>query len=245
LEIKITQGLPDKLFNQVAPIVEECFEGIWSAKDLQKLLEMPHDSKIMLVASDNDKTIGYCYLAIDYDDILDAKIASIQEICVLPDYRETDASTTLLKEAIEFAKKQEVDVLEQTSSSLDQWIIPSLLSEKFIPSEIKADREISTLNEVKLLSKKLSHNKNLNVLANQVIYEQEGELDVHLFENEAEFDEMTKENLVAFSSIVSLNGVAPLEESLNELNEIDVEWDEINVTFNYYLSNKLKKQLNG
>ena len=144
MTIKIVQGLPKKLFKEVSPIVKDCFEGVWSENDLKQLLDLPHENNLFLVAYDNDKPIGYAVIVADYIESVDTKIATIQEIGVLPKYRESKIVEDFLEKAIQFSKTNKAELLEQVVSTIDQWLIPTLAKKNLKPSEIKADREISS-----------------------------------------------------------------------------------------------------
>ncbi|MBD3192207.1 MAG: GNAT family N-acetyltransferase [Candidatus Heimdallarchaeota archaeon] len=234
MNLTIVEGSPDELYEEVSPIVEECFSGIWTAADLQKLIEITHETRTFLVAYDGEKPIGYIYLVTDYVDDLDTTVATIQELGILPKYRAPSIIEQLLSKTIAVAKEKKAKVLEQMVSSLDQWTIPTLLQQQFKPSEIKADREISTLNEARLLVQNLKKNRKINVLVNQLIFESEGEFDVQFLETESELDELARNDPIAFSSIISVDQDNS-ESTLTELKNLDIEWDEIGITFEYDL----------
>lgn len=234
MNVKIVEGSPDELYEDVAPIVNDCFGGIWTAADLQKLTEISHETKTFLVAYDEEKPIGYIYLVTDYVEDLDATVATIQELGILPEYRGPSIIEALLSKTIAVAKKRKAKVLEQMVSSIDQWTIPALLKQKFKPSEIKADREISTLNEARLIVQNLKKNGKIDVLVNQLIFETGGEFDVQFLETESELDEITRNDPIAFSSIITVDQDNS-ESTLAELKDLDIEWDEIGITFEYDL----------
>ena len=233
--VKIKQGTPKKMYKEVSSIVSECFEGVWSAEDLLQLIELPHDSTLFLVAYDDEKPVGYAFVVADYVEALDTKIASVQELGVLPKFRESKIAESLLDKAITFSKANKVELLEQVVSSVDQWIIPTLVVKNLKPSEIKADREISTFNEAKLILGNLKKNPKLTVLMNQVFFENNDDLETHMVENETDFDKIERNNPIAFGSIISVEKIEELDNTLNELKKLDIEWDEIGITFDYML----------
>jgi hypothetical protein len=235
MTIKIVQGEPTKLYKEVVKIVENCFGGIWTAEDLLQLIKMPHENKLFLVAYDGDNPVGYAFVVADYFDEVDTKIATIQEIGLLPDYRDSDIAMQFLDKALQFSKAAKAEILEQLVSTVDQWIIPLLLQIKMRPSEIKADREISTFNEAKLILENLRKNPQLTVLMNQMFFEANDELESVIIESDDEFDKITRENPVAFGSVISIDKPEDLEKVLKELNNSDVEWDETCITFDYML----------
>ncbi|MCG3253286.1 MAG: hypothetical protein KAX09_05510, partial [Candidatus Heimdallarchaeota archaeon] len=75
MTIKIVQGTPKKLYKEVSPIVKDCFEGVWTEKDLLQLLDLPHENNLFLVAYEEDKPVGYAFVVADYDKSVDTKIA--------------------------------------------------------------------------------------------------------------------------------------------------------------------------
>ena len=101
------------------------------------------------------------------------------------------------------------------------------------PSEIKADREISSFNEAKLILTNLKKNPKLRVLMNQLFFEINDELESHIIENEEDFDSITKKNPIAFGSVISIEKADDLDKTLNELKKLDIEWDEIGITFDF------------
>lgn len=233
--IKIKQGTPKQLYKDVSPIVSDCFEGVWTAKDLEELIGIPHDSKIFFVAYDNDKPVGYAFVVANYVDAVDAKIASVQELGVLPQFRESEVANGLLDKAIQFSKTSKAELLEQVVSSIDQWIIPTLVNKNLKPSEIKADREISSSKEAKLILTNLKKNNKINVIMNQLFFESDNKLESHMIEEESDLDGIERNGLIAFGSIISVEKTEELDTTLNELSSIDVEWDEIGITFDYYI----------
>ena len=233
--ITLKKGKPEELFEEVKNIVSDCFEGVWSEDDLKELIEIPHESKFFIVAYDDDKPIGYAYIVVDYVESVDTKIASIQELGVLPNFREKNVVESFLDDAIQFSKANKAELIEQVVSSVDQWIIPTLINKNLKPSEIKADREISSTNEAKLILKNLSKNPKLTVLMNQLFFEKDNELESLMIEDPNEIDDLVKNNLIAFGSIISVNKAEELEDTLNELNKLEIEWDEIGITFDYLL----------
>jgi hypothetical protein len=235
MTIKIVQGLPKKLFKEVSPIVKDCFEGVWSENDLQQLLDLPHENNLFLVAYDDDKPIGYAFVVADYVESVDTKIATIQEIGVLPDYRESEVAADFLEKAIKFSKANKAELLEQVVSTIDQWIIPTLTKKNLKPSEIKADREISSFNEAKLILSNIKKNTKISVLMNQIFFEDNDALETHIVENEEEIDSLKRDDPIAFGSIISIDKAEDLENTLTELNKLDIEWDEIGITFDYML----------
>ncbi len=235
MTVKIKQGTPAKLFKEVSPIVSECFEGVWSEKDLKELIGIPHDSKIFFVAYKDDKPVGYAFVVANYVDAVDAKIASVQELGVLPQYRETEVVDELLDKAIQFSKTNKVELLEQVVSSIDQWIIPNLVNKNLKPSEIKADREISSSNEAKLILTNLKKSDKINVIMNQLFFESDNKLESQMIEEESDLDGIERNGLIAFGSVISVEKTEELESTLNELSSIDIEWDEIGITFDYYI----------
>ncbi|NHK30309.1 MAG: GNAT family N-acetyltransferase [Asgard group archaeon] len=233
MAIKIIQGTPNKLYKEVSSIVADCFEGIWSAEDLLQLVEIPHENKLFLVAYDDDKPIGYAFVVADYFDAVDTKIATIQEIGVLPDFRDSEIADKFIEKALQFSKVTKAELLEQIVSTIDQWLIPVLLKRKMRPSEIKADREISSFNEAKLILTNLKKNPKLKVLMNQLFFEINDDLESHIIENEEDFDSITKKNPIAFGSVISIEKTDDLDKTLNELKKLDIEWDEIGITFDF------------
>ncbi|NHJ32318.1 MAG: GNAT family N-acetyltransferase [Asgard group archaeon] len=235
MTIKIVQGLPKKLFKEVSSIVKDCFEGVWSENDLKQLLDLPHENNLFLVAYDNAKPIGYAFIVADYVESVDTKIATIQEIGVLPKYRESEVAEDFLEKAIQFSKANKAELLEQVVSTIDQWIIPTLAKKNLKPSEIKADREISSFNEAKLILTNIKKNPKITVLMNQIFFEDNDELETHIVENEDEIDSIKRNDPIAFGSIISIDKADDLENTLNELKKLDIEWDEIGITFDYML----------
>ncbi|TET27344.1 MAG: N-acetyltransferase [Candidatus Heimdallarchaeota archaeon] len=235
MAIKIVQGTPKKLYKEVSSIVKECFEGIWSEDDLSQLLKLPHENKLFLVAYDDEKPVGYAFIVADYDESIDTKIASIQEIGVLPEFRESDIAENFLDKAIQFSKANKADLLEQIVSTIEQWIIPTLMKKNLKPSEIKADREISSFNEAKLILNNIKNNPKISVLMNQIFFEDNNKLETHIIENEEDFDDIKRNDPILFGSIVSLDKADDLENTINELKKLDIEWDDIGITFNYIL----------
>ncbi|MHA1126272.1 MAG: GNAT family N-acetyltransferase [Candidatus Heimdallarchaeota archaeon] len=233
--VKIKQGSPKQMYEEISSIVSECFEGVWSAEDLLQLIELPHESKLFLVAYNDEKPVGYAFVVADYVDALDTKIASVQELGVLPKFRESEITEKLLDKAITFSKANKAEILEQVVSSVDQWIIPTLLTKNLKPSEIKADREISTFNEAKLILGNLKKNPKLTVLMNQVFFEDNDALETHMIESDTDFDQMKRNDPIAFGSIISVEKIDELDDTLNELKKLDVDWDEIGITFDYML----------
>lgn len=233
--IKIVSGTPQKLYSEVSAIVEKCFEGIWTAEDLQQLVDIPHESKIFMVAYDDENPVGYAYIVADYIDAVDTKIATIQEIGVLPEFRDSEIVGDFIKQAIKFSKSNKAELLEQVISTIDQWLIPSLLQQNLKPSEIKADREITNTNEAKLIVENLKKNAKLNVIMNQLFFEVNNELDTQIIESDDELNSVTREGLIAFGSIISIDKAEDLDNTLNELNSLEIEWDEIGITFDYML----------
>jgi GNAT superfamily N-acetyltransferase len=235
MAIKIVQGTPKKLYKEVSSIVKECFEGIWSEDDLSQLLKLPHENKLFLVAYNDEKPVGYAFIVADYDESIDTKIASIQEIGVLPEFRESDIAENFLDKAIQFSKANKADLLEQIVSTIEQWIIPTLMKKNLKPSEIKADREISSFNEAKLILNNIKNNPKISVLMNQIFFEDNNKLETHIIENEEDFDDIKRNDPILFGSIVSLDKADDLENTINELKKLDIEWDDIGITFNYIL----------
>ena len=235
MAITIKQGNPKDLYNDVSSIVSECFEGVWSPEDLLQLLELPHESKTFLVAYDDDKPIGYAYVVADFFDTVDTTIATIQELGVLPKYRETDIADQFIDKAITFSKASNAELLEQVVSSIDNWLIPTLIKKQLKPSEIKADREISSFNEAKLILTNIKKNPKINVIMNQVFFESNNDLESHMIESEFDFDEIPRKDPIAFGSIISIDKTDELENTLNELNNLEIEWDEIGITFDFIL----------
>ncbi|MHA1243485.1 MAG: GNAT family N-acetyltransferase [Candidatus Heimdallarchaeota archaeon] len=233
--VKIKQGSPKQMFKEVSSIVSECFGGVWSDEDLSQLIDLPHDSTLFLVAYDDEKPVGYAFVVADYVDTLDTKIASVQELGVLPKFRESEIAEKLLDKAITFSKANKAEILEQVVSSVDQWIIPTLITKNLKPSEIKADREISSFNEAKLILGNLKKNPKLTVLMNQVFFESNDDLETHMIESDTDFDQMKRNDPIAFGSIISVEKIDELDDTLNELKKLDVEWDEIGITFDYML----------
>ena len=235
MELKVIAGKPQTIFPKISGIIEICSEGVWSAEDLQELLEMPHEEKILLAAFDGEKPIGYAFIVASYMETLDARVASIEELGMLPEYRDSDAISELLIHAIDFSTKKKANLLEHVVSSLELWAIPAFINKNFKQSEIKADREISTLNEARLIFQNLKKNPKLNVLINQIFFETKGELDVYMIESEAEIDDLARDDPLAFSSIIAVNSEEDNNLVLEELNNIDVEWDEIGITFEFII----------
>ncbi len=235
MTIKIIQGTPKELFKDASTIVQECFEGVWSEDDLQQLIDLPHENNLFLVAFDNDKPIGYAFVVADYVETVDTKIATIQEIGVLPDYRESEVAEEFLEKAIQFSRANKAELLEQVVSTIDLWLIPTLTKKNLKPSEIKADREISTFNEAKLILTNLRKNPKISVLMNQIFFESNDTLETHIVENEEEIDSIKRNDPIAFGSVISIDKAEDLEKTLNELKKLDVEWDEIGITFDYIL----------
>ncbi|MBK5114192.1 MAG: GNAT family N-acetyltransferase [Candidatus Heimdallarchaeota archaeon] len=235
MTIKIIQGQPKNLYKEVSSIVKDCFEGIWSEKDLLQLLDLPHENNLFMVAYDDDKPVGYAFIVADYVESVDTKIATIQEIGVLPDYRESEVAEDFLEKAIQFSKANKAELLEQVVSTVDQWIIPTLTKKKLKPSEIKADREISSFNEAKLILTNIKKNTKITVLMNQIFFEDNDDLETHIVENEEEIDSIKRNDPIAFGSIISIDKAEDLEKTLNEIKKLDIEWDEIGITFDYML----------
>ena len=235
MAIKIVQGTPKKLYKVVSPIVKDCFEGVWTEKDLLQLLDLPHENNLFLVAYEKDKPVGYAFVVADYDESVDTKIATIQEIGVLPEFRESEIAENFLDKAIQFSKVTKAEYLEQVVSTIDQWLIPAFVKKNLKPSEIKADREISSFNEAKLILTNIKKNSKITVLMNQLFFEDNDELETHIVENEADFDLIKRNDPIAFGSIISINKADDLENTLTELKNLDIEWDEIGITFNYML----------
>jgi len=233
MTIKIKQGNPKELFQEVSVIVSDCFDGVWTATDLQQLIDFPHENKLFLVAYENEKPIGYAFFVVDYMDVIDTKVATIQEIGILPDYRESELAEKFLDYAIQFSKANQAELLEQVVSTIDRWLIPALIKKKMKPSEIKADREISSTNEAKLILSNLKKNPKLTVLINQLFFEQNESLESHIVENETDLDNLPRNDPIAFGSIISITKAEELDQILEELYNIGVEWDEIGITFDY------------
>lgn len=233
MAITIKQGNPQQLNKEVSSIVEDCFEGVWSHDDLVELIKIPHESETFMVVYDDNKPVGYAYVVADYVESVDLKISTIQEMGLLPDYRETDIVEQLLDNAITFSKANNAEIVEQQVTSLDQWLIPKLISKNMIPSEIRADREISTSNEAKLILENLKKNPKLNIIMNQLYFEQNDELESHIVDSDQDLDEIPRNDPIAFGSIISVEKAEELENTLNELYNIDIEWDEIGITFDY------------
>jgi len=235
MTIKIVQGTPKKLYKEVSPIVKDCFEGVWTEKDLLQLLDLPHENKLFLVAYEEDKPVGYAFVVADYDKSVDTKIATIQEIGVLPEFRESEIAEDFLDKAIQFSKATKAEYLEQVVSTIDQWLIPAFVKKNLKPSEIKADREISSFNEAKLILTNIKKNSKITVLMNQLFFEDNDKLETHIVENEADFELIKRNDPIAFGSIISIDKADDLENTLTELKNLDIEWDEIGITFNYML----------
>ena len=70
---------------------------------------------------------------------------------------------------------------------------------------------------------------------NQLFFENNDELETHIVENEADFDLIKRNDPIAFGSIISIDKADDLENTLTELKNLDIEWDEIGITFNYML----------
>ncbi|MHA1211347.1 MAG: GNAT family N-acetyltransferase, partial [Candidatus Heimdallarchaeota archaeon] len=117
MTLKIVQGTPKKLYKEISSIVNECFDGVWSAEDLSQLLEIPHETKTFIVAYKDDKPVGYAFIVADYIDAVDTKIATIQEIGVLPKYRDSELAESFLDKAIQFSKANKAELLEQVVST--------------------------------------------------------------------------------------------------------------------------------
>ncbi|MCE7744911.1 MAG: GNAT family N-acetyltransferase [Candidatus Heimdallarchaeota archaeon] len=235
MTIKIVQGTPKKLYKEVSPIVKDCFEGVWTEKDLLQLLDLPHENNLFLVAYEEDKPVGYAFVVADYDKSVDTKIATIQEIGVLPEFRESEIAEDFLDKAIQFSKATKAEYLEQVVSTIDQWLIPAFVKKNLKPSEIKADREISSFNEAKLILTNIKKNPKITVLMNQLFFEDNDKLETHIVENEADFELIKRNDPIAFGSIISIDKADDLENTLTELKNLDIEWDEIGITFNYML----------
>ncbi len=235
MAIKIVQGTPKKLYKEVSPIVKDCFEGVWTEKDLLQLLDLPHENNLFLVAYEEDKPVGYAFIVADFEESVDTKIATIQEIGVLPEFRESEIAENFLEKAIQFSKATKAEYLEQVVSTIDQWLIPAFVKKNLKPSEIKADREISSFNEAKLILTNIKKNSKISVLMNQLFFENNDELETHIVENEADFDLIKRNDPIAFGSIISIDKADDLENTLTELKNLDIEWDEIGITFNYML----------
>jgi len=235
MTIKIVQGTPKKLYKEVSPIVKDCFEGVWTEKDLLQLLDLPHENNLFLVAYEEDKPVGYAFVVADYDKSVDTKIATIQEIGVLPEFRESEIAEDFLDKAIQFSKATKAEYLEQEVSTIDQWLIPAFVKKNLKPSEIKADREISSFNEAKLILTNIKKNSKITVLMNQLFFEDNDKLETHIVENEADFELIKRNDPIAFGSIISIDKADDLENTLTELKNLDIEWDEIGITFNYML----------
>ncbi len=235
MTIKIVQGTPKKLYKEVSPIVKDCFEGVWTEEDLLQLLDLPHENNLFLVAYKEDKPVGYAFVVADYDESVDTKIATIQEIGVLPEFRESEIAENFLDKAIQFSKVTKAEYLEQVVSTIDQWLIPAFVKKNLKPSEIKADREISSFNEAKLILTNIKKNSKITVLMNQLFFEDNDDLETHIVENEADFELIKRNDPIAFGSIISIDKADDLENTLTELKNLDIEWDEIGITFNYML----------
>ena len=235
MTIKIVQGTPKKLYKEVSPIVKDCFEGVWTEKDLLQLLDLPHENNLFLVAYEEDKPVGYAFVVADYDKSVDTKIATIQEIGVLPEFRESEIAEDFLDKAIQFSKATKAEYLEQVVSTIDQWLIPAFVKKNLKPSEIKADREISSFNEAKLILTNIKKNPKITVLMNQLFFLDNDDLETHIVENEADFELIKRNDPIAFGSIISIDKADDLEKTLNELKGLDSEWDDISITFNYML----------
>jgi len=235
MAIKIVQGTPKKLYKEVSSIVKDCFEGVWTEEDLFQLLDLPHENNLFLVAYEDDKPVGYAFIVADYDESVDTKIATIQEIGVLPEFRESEIAENFLENAIRFSKVTKAEYLEQVVSTIDQWLIPAFVKKNLKPSEIKADREISSFNEAKLILTNIKKNSKINVLMNQIFFEDNDKLETHIVETEEDFDSIKRNDPIAFGSIISIDKADDLENTLNELKKLDIEWDEIGITFNYML----------
>ena len=233
--VKIKQGNPKQLYKEVTPIVSDCFGGVWTAEDLEELIGIPHENKTFMIAYDGENPVGYAFVVADYVEAVDAKIASVQELGVLPKYREKKIADELIDKAIQFSKANKAELLEQVVSSIDQWIIPTLVNKNLKPSEIKADREISSSSEAKLILTNLKKGNKINVIMNQLFFEDNDKLEAHMVEEEADLDKIERNVLIAFGSVISIEKTEELESTLNELTSIDIEWDEIGITFDYYL----------
>ena len=233
--VKFKQGTPAQLYKEVSPIVSDCFEGVWSAEDLKELISLPHESQTFLVAYNDDEPVGYAFIVADYIETVDAKIASVQELGVLPKFRDSEIPNELIDRAIKFSKASKAELLEQVVSSIDQWLIPTLVNKNLKPSEIKADREISSSNEAKLILSNLKKSNKINVIMNQLFFEANDKLESQMIEEESDLDQIERNGLIAFGSVISIDKVEELEATLNELSSIEIEWDEIGITFDYYL----------
>jgi len=233
--VKIKQGNPKQLYKEVTSIVSDCFGGVWTAEDLEELIGIPHENKTFMIAYDGENPVGYAFVVADYVEAVDAKIASVQELGVLPKYREEKIADELIDKAIQFSKANKAELLEQVVSSIDQWIIPTLVNKNLKPSEIKADREISSSSEAKLILTNLKKGNKINVIMNQLFFEDNDKLEAHMVEEEADLDKIERNGLIAFGSVISIDKTEELESTLNELTSIDIEWDEIGITFDYYL----------
>jgi len=128
-------------------------------------------------------------------------------------------------------KLQKISVV----STIDQWLIPAFVKKNLKPSEIKADREISSFNEAKLILTNIKKNSKITVLMNQLFFEDNDKLETHIVENEADFELIKRDDPIAFGSIISIDKADDLENTLTELKNLDIEWDEIGITFNYML----------
>ena len=70
---------------------------------------------------------------------------------------------------------------------------------------------------------------------NQLFFEDNDNLESHIVENEKDFDNLPRNDPIAFGSIISIEKADDLDKTLNELKKIDVEWDEIGITFDYMI----------
>ncbi|MHA1742841.1 MAG: hypothetical protein ACTSV6_01165, partial [Candidatus Heimdallarchaeota archaeon] len=64
-------------------------------------------------------------------------------------------------------------------------------------------------------------------------FEQNDDLESHIIESEQDLDNLPRKDPIAFGSIISVNRAEELDTILEELRKIDVEWDEIGITFDY------------
>ncbi|MEA2070246.1 MAG: GNAT family N-acetyltransferase [Asgard group archaeon] len=232
----ITSGPAEKMFPQVSAIVLECFEGVWTADDLQQLINIPHDSKIFFVAKDeSDNIIAYIFLATDYIEDINAKITTVQELGVLPDFRTEELLEDLIQNSIDYATQQKAVLIEQFVSTIDHWLIPYLLHFGFQATEIKADKEIIEKNEAKIMLQKLEQTPQLEILMNQLFFEKDEELEAIMIESDEDINTIDKNQPLAFGSIINVKHPDELEQTLRELTNCGIEWDEISITFNYQL----------
>ena len=70
---------------------------------------------------------------------------------------------------------------------------------------------------------------------NQLFFESDNKLESQMIEEESDLDEIKRNGLIAFGSVISIEKTEELESTLNELSSIDIEWDEIGITFDYYI----------